>query len=80
MNSSQCPVCRTESIRTTQSLGGFDLFDCPSCALRFAPEAFDVTVDYSAIYDTPEYIEEQVRSLSSKTKHDASRHPTYRSW
>jgi SAM-dependent methyltransferase len=72
-----CPVCAELSVPAGASLGGFELFACPACTLRFAPRAFRVSVDYSAIYNTPEYVEEQVQFLKGNDPTRAKSHPTY---
>lgn len=78
MSVNTCPICQTPASITTRCLGSFELFACPVCALHFAPAAFDVPVDYTAIYSTSEYVEAQVQFLNNKDPHRAKTYPTYR--
>jgi SAM-dependent methyltransferase len=75
-----CPVCCTDSSRDVVELGGYDLFVCPRCTLRFAPQAFNVPVDYDRVYRSPEYENVQVRGLESLDGEELANHPTYRSF
>lgn len=75
----QCPVCSTAST-PDQELGGYRLFVCPRCALRFAPEAFQVQVDYDRVYQSPEYESVQVQALQALDGEKLAEHPTYRSF
>lgn len=62
-----------------KSLGGFEIWACVNCGLRFAPGAFSVRVDYNAIYSTQEYYESQVREMESQdVRNDFRHHGTYR--
>jgi len=61
----RCPVCEGKAIPSGRELGGFKLYACLSCELRFAPEAFDVAVNYTDVYETPEYIESQVEAVAN---------------
>jgi len=61
----ECPICEGRASPTGRKLGGFELYACPSCELRFAPDAFNVTVNYTDVYESPEYIESQVESLAN---------------
>jgi 2-polyprenyl-3-methyl-5-hydroxy-6-metoxy-1,4-benzoquinol methylase len=75
-----CPVCRTDSPADVVQLGGYQLFLCPRCSLRFAPDAFEQTVDYDGVYRSAEYESDQVRALRSLNGSELARHPTYRAF
>jgi 2-polyprenyl-3-methyl-5-hydroxy-6-metoxy-1,4-benzoquinol methylase len=60
-----CPICGAKATASGRKLGGFELYACPDCELRFAPDAFDVEVNYTDVYDSPEYIESQVQSIAN---------------
>ena len=73
-----CPLGCGPAAPEGRSLGGFALWACPSCGLRFAPEAFGAPVDYESVYDTEEYWEAQVRPLrQGENPLDLVSHPTY---
>jgi 2-polyprenyl-3-methyl-5-hydroxy-6-metoxy-1,4-benzoquinol methylase len=59
-------------------LGRFELLACPACTLHFAPTAFNVAVNYTEIYSTSEYIEEQVQFLNNRDPYRAKSYPTYK--
>jgi hypothetical protein len=61
----RCPICEKEATPSGHRLGGFELYVCPPCDLRFAPDAFLVTVNYTDVYETPEYVESQVESIAN---------------
>jgi 2-polyprenyl-3-methyl-5-hydroxy-6-metoxy-1,4-benzoquinol methylase len=61
-------------------LGGYELFACPRCRLRFAPRAFNASVDYDSIYHSAEYQREQVDALECLDGAKLAEHPTYRSF
>jgi 2-polyprenyl-3-methyl-5-hydroxy-6-metoxy-1,4-benzoquinol methylase len=75
-----CPVCRTDSAADVVQLGGYQLFLCPQCSLRFAPDAFKQTVDYDRVYRSAEYESDQVLALRSLNGSELAHHPTYRSF
>jgi SAM-dependent methyltransferase len=75
----RCPACGQNSEPRNNSLGGFQIFACKECELRFAPEAFDLKVDYTALYHSDCYKETQVQAIQSSTDFRAfADHPTYR--
>ena len=76
----RCPVCGNESDPDKFELAGYRLYRCPRCNLRFAPEAFDVPVDYDRVYQTAEYEREQVSMLQGLDPQAMAEHPTYRSF
>jgi 2-polyprenyl-3-methyl-5-hydroxy-6-metoxy-1,4-benzoquinol methylase len=60
-------------------MNGFDLHRCTSCGFRFAPGAFDVEVDYHAVYRTTEYVETQVDPIGDPARRRAfAKLATYR--
>jgi SAM-dependent methyltransferase len=74
-----CPTCASLAKPTSFQLGGYELYACPACELKFAPAAFGMTVDYSGIYETSEYVENQVDQLSNASDMRAfAELPTYR--
>jgi SAM-dependent methyltransferase len=75
-----CPVCRTDSHADGIELNGYRLYLCPSCSLRFAPEAFEAAVDYDRVYQSPEYETEQVQTLRGIDGRAIAQHPTYRAF
>jgi SAM-dependent methyltransferase len=77
---SSCPLCGIGSNPEGIELGGYQLFVCPHCTVRFAPRAFQVPVDYDGIYRSPEYEREQVRVLQSLDGSELAEHPTYRAF
>jgi len=58
-----CPLGCGRSVPAGRIVGGYPLWACPSCGLRFAPGAFGAAVDYESVYDSKEYWEAQVRPL-----------------
>ncbi|HUV04324.1 MAG TPA: methyltransferase domain-containing protein [Armatimonadota bacterium] len=60
-----CPICRAGAEPDAFELGGYRIYACSRCGLRFAPDAFDARVDYEAMYETDEYQAEQLRPLES---------------
>ncbi len=66
MTEPSCPVCKSGAIRLNRQLGQYALYQCAECQLVFAPNSFGVEVDYSSIYETPEYIQEQVDSIGKQ--------------
>src|SRR5437588_845942 len=76
--STRCPICAKVAARSGHALGGHDIYLCDVCTLRFAPGAWDVEVDYNAIYDSPEYQEAQVLALERGAGvEETIKHPTY---
>lgn len=75
-----CPACGTGARTSRHALGGYRLHACPACGLRFAPEAFRVTADYEAIYDTEEYRTNQQQDLVrlAGNPRQFAEHATYR--
>ena len=74
-----CPVCCMESAPDVE-LGGYQLYLCRRCTLRFAPQAFHVPVDYDRVYQSAEYESVQVRALKAIDGNELAEHPTYRSF
>jgi 2-polyprenyl-3-methyl-5-hydroxy-6-metoxy-1,4-benzoquinol methylase len=60
-----CPICQLQTFPAGRKLGGYQLYLCRRCDLRFAPEAFDSRLDYTEVYDSPEYVANQVESITS---------------
>ncbi|MEK8088973.1 class I SAM-dependent methyltransferase [Thermithiobacillus plumbiphilus] len=58
-----CPMCNLEATQTSKKLGGYSIYKCEDCSLRFAPDAFNVEVSYTSIYDTQEYVVNHVNML-----------------
>jgi SAM-dependent methyltransferase len=77
---SSCPVCGNEAAPDKVELGGYQLYQCPRCTLRFAPQAFQVPVDYDGVYQSAEYQCDQVRALHSLDGEELANHPTYRAF
>jgi SAM-dependent methyltransferase len=77
---SSCPVCGASSTREDVELGGYRLYLCPSCTVRFAPDAFEERVDYDRVYRSAEYEGDQVRALESFDGTQLAEHPTYRAF
>ncbi|HEX6432910.1 MAG TPA: class I SAM-dependent methyltransferase, partial [Gemmatimonadales bacterium] len=75
-----CPVCRLEADEDAAVLGGYRLYQCRGCTLRFAPQAFGVPVDYDRVYQTAEYDREQVKVLQTVNPLTLAQHPTYRAF
>jgi 2-polyprenyl-3-methyl-5-hydroxy-6-metoxy-1,4-benzoquinol methylase len=75
-----CPACGNEAGPDEFELGGYRLYQCPRCTLRFAPQAFRVPVDYDQVYESAEYESEQIGALKSLHPQAIVEHPTYRSF
>ncbi len=58
-----CPVCDSKADPVGIKLGSHEIYCCPHCSFRFAPSALNLKVDYSAIYETAEYEESQVKII-----------------
>jgi SAM-dependent methyltransferase len=80
VTSSCCPGCGADAFPDRITLGGYQLFACPRCTLRFAPQAFHVPVDYDRLYESAEYKTDQVQALQSLGREELADHPTYRSF
>jgi 2-polyprenyl-3-methyl-5-hydroxy-6-metoxy-1,4-benzoquinol methylase len=74
-----CPVCGLGA-RPDITLAGYRLFLCPGCTLRFAPEAFEVELDYDQVYESLEYQASQVKALKTVDPHALAYHGTYRAF
>lgn len=59
-----CPVCGTETRLIEAQLGGFNIYCCPGCGLRFAPDAFSISINYDAVYDEEEYRATQLHDIA----------------
>ncbi|MDQ3518767.1 MAG: methyltransferase domain-containing protein [Gemmatimonadota bacterium] len=77
---SSCPVCKHDARPEGVNLGGYQLYHCSHCTVRFAPRAFSVPVDYDRVYQSAEYDSEQVRGLQFLDPEKIAEHPTYRSF
>lgn len=75
-----CPLCRLGSSPEPLQLGGYALYLCAGCSLRFAPQAFHVPLDYDRVYQSEEYETDQVRTLASLDSRAVAEHPTYRAF
>jgi cyclopropane fatty-acyl-phospholipid synthase-like methyltransferase len=75
-----CPGCGSAAAPDPAELAGYRLYLCPRCTLRFAPEAFQASLDYDRVYRSAEYDAEQVQVVPTFTATDAAEHPTYRSF
>lgn len=75
-----CPICRLSSSPDSLELGGYKLYHCAGCSLRFAPQAFEMPVDYDAVYQSAEYQNDQVRALGSLDGKELANHATYRAF
>ena len=74
-----CPVCRSTAVASGPHLGRSCLDACSECSFRFARQAFETTVDYGELYDTPAYADDQVHSLlETRDKSIFAHNPTYR--
>ena len=47
-----CPSCSSIAVNTRETIGGYELYCCTACDLRFALDAFDADVDYDAAHNT----------------------------
>lgn len=63
-----CSVCGETATPQSFTLRHYQIFACPQCNLRFAPEAFDVPVDYDDVYASKRYYVEQVKPVSNVPK------------
>ena len=61
-----CPICGEITRIFTEKLGGFRLYYCQTCDLRFAWDAFNVDVDYDAIHEEGYY---QSQSSGNEIRH-----------
>jgi 2-polyprenyl-3-methyl-5-hydroxy-6-metoxy-1,4-benzoquinol methylase len=59
-----CPICNFGTALAGCELGGYKLYLCSKCDLRFAPDAFATKLDYTEVYDSPEYIASQIDSIA----------------
>src|SRR5215471_9917752 len=59
-----CPICQLSATPAGCSLGTYDLYLCAGCDLRFAPDAFDIKLDYTEVYGSPEYVANQADSIA----------------
>jgi spore maturation protein CgeB len=75
-----CPVCQISSSPDSIELGGHRLYQCAGCSLRFAPQAFEMSVDYDAVYQSTEYQNDQVHALDSMDGKKLADHATYRAF
>jgi SAM-dependent methyltransferase len=75
-----CLVCGSPSTPDSLELGGYELYLCPRCTLRFAPGAFHTPVDYDRVYQSAEYDTEQVQALQGINGREIAEHPTYRAF
>lgn len=80
MQEISCPVCDNGTAPDQVQLGGYRLYHCLSCALRFAPQAFGIPVDYDKVYQSPEYQADQVNALKSLNPTAIADHATYRAF
>jgi spore maturation protein CgeB len=78
--STNCPICGVDADPDEVELGGYRLYRCLRCTLRFAPQAFRVPVDYDRVYQSPEYESDQLNVLGSLDAESLAEHPTYRSF
>lgn len=60
-----CPVCSAQAEPDAYELGGYRIFACPQCTLRFAPAAFAAAPDYDDVYQMEEYDQQQTQSLQN---------------
>lgn len=77
---SPCPVCGASAGVDDVRLGGYQLYLCSRCTLRFAPDAFQQPVDYDRVYQSAEYETEQVQALQKIKGREIAEHPTYRAF
>jgi 2-polyprenyl-3-methyl-5-hydroxy-6-metoxy-1,4-benzoquinol methylase len=75
-----CPVCGSGASRDAVELAGYWLYCCARCTLRFAPDAFQATVDYDSVYQSTEYRRDQIEELRSLDPQQMGEHPTYRAF
>ena len=61
---SSCPICHLDATPAGCSLGTYELYLCPECDLRFAADALKIKLDYTEIYDSPEYVANQVDAIT----------------
>jgi len=60
-----CPICHQACAPTQNEIGGFRLYACARCGLRFAPEAFDKQPDYDTLYEGNDYDETHVQAVKT---------------
>jgi len=72
-----CPVCGFESFDGSGCLGNYPLRKCIKCGLVYSPDAFFEKVDYTGIYDTPEYISSHLDTLERMSVSDFKRIVTF---
>jgi|WetSurMetagenome_2_1015567.scaffolds.fasta_scaffold01106_6 2-polyprenyl-3-methyl-5-hydroxy-6-metoxy-1,4-benzoquinol methylase len=73
-----CPVCNASSVSDGIKLGDYAIERCSQCGLRFAPDAFDIQMDYDQVYESEDYIKTQVGPISSaEAQHAFTEHATY---
>lgn len=79
MNGRCCPTCGVESKPDGYELGGYRIYVCPRCTLRFAPEAFGVAVNYDEVYEHGTYADQAVDVMRRNEMEgiDASHMDTY---
>jgi SAM-dependent methyltransferase len=74
-----CPTCGLESRPDGHKLGGYCIYVCQRCTLRFAPEAFGVPLSYDEVYGHGSYPDQAVEVMrrGEADGMDASRMDTY---
>ena len=79
MNAYSCPTCGVDSQPDDYELGGYRIYVCPHCTLRFAPEAFGVAVNYDEVYAQGAYPDQAVEVMRRNEAEgiDASHMETY---
>ena len=79
MNGCCCPTCRVESKPDDHELGGYRIYVCARCTLRYAPEAFGVVVNYDEVYEHGTYADQAVEVMRRNEMEgvDASQMDTY---
>lgn len=78
MTDQACPVCHTSARSLERCLGNYTLYQCSNCSLVFAPDSFSVEVNYTEIYDSQEYFDEQVSSIGLQSPDIYGMIPTYK--
>jgi len=78
-NDWRCPTCGLESKPDDYELGGYRIYLCRHCTLRFAPEAFGVPLSYDEVYAHGSYPDQAVEVMRRGEADgiDASRMDTY---
>lgn len=64
-----CPSCSSIAVNTRETIGGYELYCCTACDLRFALDAFDADVDYDKIHERGYYHEERESSPEYSALH-----------